>query len=161
MKREFVFSGDPVQDLLNAVVVQAAEDHREAFVERLEKPGSFTAKEMLEETEAFFLSEDFRLYTTANGRMILERLQEEEADVEETVRIISDLQKEFLCAWTRFRASGEREVLEEACALRDELWKIRNGLPQYAKPIAGMSAEEKEIMGEIGKWEEGYGITEA
>ena len=156
MKREFVFSGDPVQDLLNAVVVQAAEDHREAFVKRLEKPGSLTAREMLEETEAFFLSEDFRVYTTANGRLILERLKKEEADVEETVRAISDLQKELLRAWTRFRVSGERAVLEEACALRDELWKLRNGLPQYATPLAGMSSEEEEITGEIGKWEVAY-----
>ena len=77
MKDEKRTSENPVQDLLNAVVVRAAEDYREAQVKYLMKSSNYHAGKMAKECRDFFLSPEFSAYTTVEGRFILEKLDQE------------------------------------------------------------------------------------
>ena len=72
---------NPVQDLLNAVVVQAANDYREYCTKLLVAPDDQEAKKEREAVRRFFLSEDFKVYTTVAGSRILSRLEDEQRDV--------------------------------------------------------------------------------
>ena len=72
----------PVQDLLNAVVVQATEDYREYSAKLIVKPGSRQAAKDLEEVKSFFLSEDFCFYTKVGGDYVLKKLEEEKRTAE-------------------------------------------------------------------------------
>ena len=86
MKKDMtLYTSSPVQNLLNAVVVQAAEDHRSAFMKLLRKPDSRHAQKLKKETEAFFLSYEFKAYTRLSGSYLQRKLREEE---EETARKI-------------------------------------------------------------------------
>ena len=64
-----------MQGLFNAVVVQAADDYREATVTLMEKPDDKNALAMLEDCRSFFLSEDFCFFTSIPGADILHRLE--------------------------------------------------------------------------------------
>ncbi len=77
MKDENRTSDNPVQDLLHAVVVRAAEDYREAKVKMMIKPKSAAAGKTAKECRDFFLSPEFSAYTTVEGRFILEKLDQE------------------------------------------------------------------------------------
>ena len=77
MKDEKRTSYNPVQDLLNAVVVRAAEDYREANVLMILKPSSYSARKTAKECRSFFLSPEFSAYTTVEGAFILEKLDHE------------------------------------------------------------------------------------
>lgn len=77
MKDEKRTSDNPVQDLLNAVVVRAAEDYREAKVKMMMKPKSAAAGKTAKECRDFFLSPEFSAYTTVEGAFILEKLDQE------------------------------------------------------------------------------------
>ena len=77
MKDEKRTSDNPVQDLLNAVVVRAADDYREANVKMIMKPSNYNARKTAKECRAFFLSPEFSAYTTVEGAFILEKLDQE------------------------------------------------------------------------------------
>ena len=77
MKDENRTSDNPVQNLLNAVVVRAAEDYREAKVKMMIKPESSSARKTAKECREFFLSPEFSAYTTVEGSFILEKLDQE------------------------------------------------------------------------------------
>ena len=77
MKDENRYSDNPVQDLLNAVVVRAADDYREAKVKMMIKPESSSARKTAKECREFFLSPEFSAYTTVEGAFILEKLDQE------------------------------------------------------------------------------------
>ena len=77
MKDENRTSDNPVQDLLNAVVVRAADDYREANVKMIMKPSNYNARKTAKECRAFFLSPEFSAYTTVEGAFILEKLDQE------------------------------------------------------------------------------------
>ena len=77
MKVNDRFHKGPVQDLLNAVVVQAAVDYREYSAKLLVHPDDTEVAEGKEEVESFFLSEDFCFYTRVGGDYILNKLKEE------------------------------------------------------------------------------------
>ena len=77
MKDEKRTSENPVQDLLNAVVVRAAEDYREAQVKYLMKSSNYNAGKTAKECREFFLSPEFSAYTTVEGAFILEKLDQE------------------------------------------------------------------------------------
>ena len=77
MKDENRTSDNPVQDLLHAVVVRAAEDYREAKVKMMIKPKSAAAGKTAKECRDFFLSPEFSAYTTVEGAFILEKLDQE------------------------------------------------------------------------------------
>ena len=77
MKDENRYSDNPVQDLLHAVVVRAADDYREAKVKMMIKPESSSARKTAKECREFFLSPEFSAYTTVEGAFILEKLDQE------------------------------------------------------------------------------------
>ncbi len=77
MKDENRYSDNPVQDLLNAVVVRAAEDYREAQVKYLMKSSNYHAGKTVKECRDFFLSPEFSAYTTVEGAFILAKLDKE------------------------------------------------------------------------------------
>ena len=77
MKDENRTSDNPVQDLLTAVVVRAADDYREAKVKMMIKPESSSARKTAKECREFFLSPEFSAYTTVEGAFILEKLDQE------------------------------------------------------------------------------------
>lgn len=77
MKDENRTSDNPVQDLLHAVVVRAADDYREAKVKMMIKPESSSARKTAKECREFFLSPEFSAYTTVEGAFILEKLDQE------------------------------------------------------------------------------------
>ena len=98
MKVSDRFHKGPVQDLLNAVVVQAAEDYREYSAKLIVKPGSRQAAKDLEEVKSFFLSEDFCFYTKVGGDYILKKLNEELVSFKDAYEVYrqteADLQQE-------------------------------------------------------------------
>ena len=65
------------EEQANAVIIQAAEDWRDAKRRLKRYPHSVRARETVEETEEFFLSPWFNCLTRASGEMILARLKEE------------------------------------------------------------------------------------
>ena len=77
MKDENRTSDNPVQDLLHAVVVRAADDYREANVKMIMKPSNYNARKTAKKCRAFFLSPEFSAYTTVEGAFILEKLDQE------------------------------------------------------------------------------------
>ena len=66
-----------LERLLQAVVVQAAQDYRFACRELRRYPHSKYARRLKKETESFFRSRDFRVYTRADGVRILKMLEKE------------------------------------------------------------------------------------
>ncbi len=153
-KKEVLFSGDPVQDLLNAVVVQAAEDYREAYISLVGKPGNRKDTRMLEETEQFFLSPYFGVYTTADGKAILRELIKERVLVLEQAEQYGEARSLFLPAWERFRKSGQEEDLAEAVRLKEVLLDLRGKRPGFARSLFRLGKKEKEIMKQLEDREE-------
>jgi hypothetical protein len=65
------------EELANAIIIRAAEDWREAKRKLQKHPGCAEAKAVVKETESFFLSRDYAVLTTYDGRKLLKRLREE------------------------------------------------------------------------------------
>ena len=65
------------QALANAIVVQAADDYRDARRKLLKDPENKKALKTVDEVERFFRSPWFGSLTTLDGHKILERLKEE------------------------------------------------------------------------------------
>ena len=68
---------DPYENLANAIILQAVKDWREAKGKLRRKPRNENAKLMVEDCEAFFLSDWFRTLTNVDGEVLLTKLQEE------------------------------------------------------------------------------------
>ena len=66
-----------LQELANAVVVQAARDYREALGRLKKHPDDGYANKMKKECEKFFLSQRFDCFTTLDGKALLEQLRKE------------------------------------------------------------------------------------
>ena len=66
------------EEMANAIIIQAAEDWREAKRILRTCPDNAEAISTVKETEAFFLSEFYTTLTTYNGKTLLKRLKEEE-----------------------------------------------------------------------------------
>ena len=79
---------DNIQDLLNAVVIQAAEDFRDYSVKLMLNPQSREWKKRKDNVIRFFLSNDFNAFTRVQGKYILTRLQKEITDLEETCILV-------------------------------------------------------------------------
>ena len=63
--------------LANAIIEQAAKDFRAAQKKLKKNPYNVTAQRTIREVEVFFLSNWFKVLTTANGPAILKMLKEE------------------------------------------------------------------------------------
>ena len=156
MTNQFIFSGDPLQDLLNAVVTQAAEDYRAAYIRLSEKPGSRIAQKRLEETEGFFLSDDFSAYTDLRGKKLLKMLEKERNEIFAESLRYKDTLSLLECVWSRVRASCEREYFEKALQLRDELLDILGARPMFAKSLFPVTAQTREMIENLNDLEEVY-----
>ena len=66
--------------LANAVIIQAKIDRQEALQRLQENPEDEEAKALLEDAEAFFLSEDYLMFTHYDGKTLLNRLRREQAN---------------------------------------------------------------------------------
>ena len=68
--------------LMDAVVMQAAEDYREVCSALRTDAKNQVAADRKKEVEGFFLSEDCLRYTAVPGKMILEKLEEEQEEID-------------------------------------------------------------------------------
>jgi len=76
-------NGNPYENLVNAIIVQAADDYRAAIRSLKKCPYDYYSKDMLREIERFFRSAWYAKLTTVDGELILEGLREEEGYDEE------------------------------------------------------------------------------
>ena len=130
MRTNVRYNKGPVQDLLNAVVVQAAEDYREYSGRLLVNPEDREAAEGMEEVKSFFLSEDFAIYTTLAGSYLLRKLEEEERNAKRSFQKIR--------AW-------EAELALEArkCAKLLMQWQTREG---EAEDLLQKGQEQEKLV---------------
>ena len=70
------------ENLLNAVVAQAAKDYRSACKKLRKKPEDKAALKLKRETEDFFTTDRVRLYTHYSGVRLLHMLEEEQAEID-------------------------------------------------------------------------------
>ena len=144
----------PEQDLLNIVVVQAAQDHRRAFMKLFRDPDNRHAKKEKEETERFFLSEEFEIYTRVAGSYLLRKLREEEEEIVRKHKKFQELQAELRAVWERYLSDGEKEDLRDAAKIRKTIESIPKSIPEYAASLFRLGQEEQKLMKEIKRQEE-------
>ena len=132
MKDENRTSDNPVQDLLHAVVVRAAEDYREAKVKMMIKPKSAAAGKTAKECREFFLSPEFSAYTTVEGAFILEKLDQEldafKAKYKEYLDLESKMLQEAKEAARLFMQKVACECEEEAQILKYLLYSKKENV---------------------------------
>ncbi len=132
MKDENRYSDNPVQDLLHAVVVQAADDYREAKVKMMIKPESSSARKTAKECREFFLSPEFSAYTTVEGAFILEKLDQEldafKAKYKEYLDLESKMLQEAKEAARLFMQKDACECEEEAQILKYLLYSKKENV---------------------------------
>ena len=159
MKTNERYYKDVVQDLLNAVVVQAADDYRGYSMKLIARPQHREAKEGMEEVTSFFLSPRFGWFTTVSGTYILKRLAEEQqkmredyadwleekARLEQEERILAKL----LLQWKVTGSEGIRQqgaVQEEKVeSLLKDLEKKRQAFPLTIRRYLPVLRQEVEI----------------
>ena len=151
MKTAYRYYEHAIQDLLNAVVVQAAEDYREYSVRVMMKPTDLTAKKEIEAIRQFFLSPEFEVYTTAEGAFILRKLEEEERQMKALVTEANAVKEALLSAWADYCGSEKRdtEKLRDVSFCLARLQEIRKSLPKAAARLIRTGSKEKEIRREI------------
>ena len=74
---------DAYQNFANAIVVQAAEDYRNALNGK-SYDKNISPEEVIEEVEKFFRSKHYRVLTKADPNYILERIRAEEGVYDES-----------------------------------------------------------------------------
>ena len=69
---------DPYEELANAVVIQACEDYKRAYICHLRSNGKGKkTQKQPEELEAFFRSDWYKTLTEVDGEFLMERLRNE------------------------------------------------------------------------------------
>ena len=69
---------DPYEELANAVVIQACEDYKRAYICHLRSNGKGKrTQKQLEELESFFRSDWYKTLTEVDGELLMERLRNE------------------------------------------------------------------------------------
>ncbi len=144
----------PEQDLLNAIVQQAAEEHRAAFVKLLRKPDDVRAKRLQKEAESFFLSEDFEIFTKVAGSYLLRKLREEEEEIVRNLEEFQKLRNAFYETWESFLFFAKQEDLEKTYALRISMEELLRHIPEAAQSLFVLTKREKNIFKRLKKWEE-------
>ena len=69
---------DPYENLANAIVLQAVKDYRDSKKKLKKHPNSEEAKRMIKDVTRFLLSDWLTALTTAPGKLILKKLEQEE-----------------------------------------------------------------------------------
>ena len=68
---------DNYQDLANAIVVRAAKDYRKALERLDETPDSVGAENEIKRLEKFFRSDYYKLLTSVDGELLINKLKQE------------------------------------------------------------------------------------
>lgn len=76
-------TGDPYQDLANAIIVQQAQQYMKLLRKQKAYPYRQSIQEELDEIEDFFHSDEFALLTEADPDYILERMKQKVEDEDE------------------------------------------------------------------------------
>lgn len=151
-----------IQDLLNAVVIRAAEDFREYSVKLLQNPEDEEAAREKEEVIAFFLSQDFKVYTTVSGKMILTRLEAEEVQMAELFVEFREKKEAMMDCRKRFRAgkNSDQALMAEAIRLAQRIREIERIPEGVWKDLFELKTREKNALGEISQWRRKYAKEE-
>ena len=132
---------DNIQDLLNAVVIQAAEDFRYYSVRLILNPKSREWKKRKDNVIRFFLSNDFNAFTRVQAKYILTRLQKEITELEETCVLVKTARAVLLLeaekAAESFLQNGKvpPEAEERIRLILSQLQDMQEDLPLYAKRL--------------------------
>lgn len=73
---------EDMENLLNAVVAQAAKDYRSACRKLRKKPDDKSAIKMKQDAENFFSTDRVRIYTRFSGEKLLHLLEEEQRELD-------------------------------------------------------------------------------
>lgn len=68
----------PYENLVNAIVLQAVKDYRDAKKKLKKYPNSVESKKMINDVTRFLLSDWITALTTVDGSLILKKLEQEE-----------------------------------------------------------------------------------
>lgn len=68
---------DNYQDLANAIVVRAAKDYRKALERLDETPDSVGAENEIKRIEKFFRSDYYKLLTSVDAELLMNKLKQE------------------------------------------------------------------------------------
>lgn len=71
---------DNYQDLANAIIILATKDYRRVLKRLMKLPSSDSTKNEIMQLEAFFQSDYFKLLTSLDGEMLIEKLKQEVED---------------------------------------------------------------------------------
>ena len=158
MKIENRYTENPVQNLLNAVVVQAAEDYRMYSAKLLKKPKSKQAAEEKEMIRSFFLSQYFEMYTTVEGEYILKKLESEEQEMQRDYENRNQISLCLCEIWEKIRLGDgpDPNQMQEAQKLVKQLKSFEKEVPDVWQNLFRLTTKEKEIIRTLKKWEKEY-----
>ena len=143
-----------MQELFNAVVVQAADDYRVATITLMEKTDDKAALAMLEDCRSFFLSDDICFYTSVPGADILHRLEMEQKENRKKVEEFRELKTELAKARQMFVDSNYRDeaILEKAAIIAASLKEKSLRAKGKWKHLFRLERKDKKIMQEFENW---------
>ncbi|MBQ8075397.1 MAG: hypothetical protein IJ237_05355 [Oscillospiraceae bacterium] len=159
MRAMYRYTDRHVQTLLNAVVMQAAEDYRMYSAKLLKRPGSKQAAEEKEMIRSFFLSQYFEMYTTAEGAYILKKLESEEQEMQQNYEKRNHISLCLCEIWEKIRLGDgpDPDQLQEAQNLAKQLKSFEKEVPDVWQNLFRLTTKEKEIIRMLKKWEKEYG----
>lgn len=70
-------TSDPYENLATAIIVQAADDYREALKKLKQSPWNYRASDSIRQIEKFLHSPLYYSMTTVDGDYIIERIRDE------------------------------------------------------------------------------------
>ena len=143
-----------MQGLFNAVVVQAADDYREATVTLMEKPDDKNALAMLEDCRSFFLSDDICFFTSIPGADILHRLEREQAENRKKVEAFRELKAELARARQAFVESNycDEAILEKGAIIAASLKDMSRQAKRQWKQLFRLERRDKKMMQDFENW---------
>ena len=71
---------DNYQDLANAIIILATKDYRRALKRFMILPSSDSTKYEIKQLETFFQSDYYKLLTSLDGEILMEKLKQEVED---------------------------------------------------------------------------------
>lgn len=137
-----------VEDLLNAVVIQAADDYRESAVKLMMEPENSDALHMMDECREFFFSENFRCFSALRGPDIFYRLDAEQRQYMERYQYFLEQKMKMLLEARAYEKSGLSDTghLEIAAAAADQVLKISRKDWGVWSPIFRLTTREKKLI---------------
>ena len=143
------------KEIGSAVVKQAADDYRSAWIKLLKKRSPY-AEKMLKETERFFRSEEFALYTGADGKWILAMLEMERREGERRIADLQAAEEEMVRCRKDFCRSGKKNQKRPDRFIRaaDFVKELFENLPEYLFMRYKMDKDKREMLKEAENWKD-------